>query len=139
MSNIYKRKYSPSLRQSQVLYKQCFLSLEICSVLRTRGWSLPDVRSWSHLHAGSDRPILPDAARNSQQRRLLDPSDRVTLVQLKHCKQYPFAAKCSNIYLACQYDRVCHRRSVIVRHTACTIVFMFSFATWELGRREPSG
>lgn len=60
------------------------------SVLHTRGRSLPDVRSRGHLYAGSDRPLLPDAARSSQQRHLLDPSDRVSLVLFKHCEQYPF-------------------------------------------------
>lgn len=64
------------------------------SVLHTRGWSLPDIRSRGRLYAGSDRPILPDAARSSQQRYLLDPSDRVTLVLLKHREQYPFAMQC---------------------------------------------
>ncbi|XP_052670165.1 DNA damage-regulated autophagy modulator protein 2 isoform X2 [Harpia harpyja] len=57
---------------------------EMYSVLHPRGWSLPDIRSRGHLYAGSDRPILPDAARSSQQRYLLDPSDCVTLVLFKH-------------------------------------------------------
>lgn len=62
-------------------------------VLHTCGWSLPDIRSRGHLYDGSDRPILPDAARSSQQRHLLDPSDHVTLVLFKHCEQYPFAVQ----------------------------------------------
>ena len=61
------------------------------SVLHTRGRSLPDIRNRGRLYARSDRPILPDAARSSQQRHLLDPSDHVTLVLFKHCEQYPFA------------------------------------------------
>lgn len=63
------------------------------SVLRPRAWSLPDVWSWGCLHAGSDHPVLPDAARSPQQRHLLDPPDCVALVLFKHCEQYPFAVQ----------------------------------------------
>lgn len=87
-------KYAPSLKLNQVLYKLFFLSIEMYSVLYPRGRCLPDIWSGGHLHAGSDHPLLFDAARGSQQRRLLDPTDRASLVWLKHCKQYPCATTC---------------------------------------------
>lgn len=69
----------------------CFLPLEVYPVLHPRGWSLPDVRSRGCLYAGSDRPVLPDAARSSQQRHLLGPADGVPLVLFEHREQYPSA------------------------------------------------
>lgn len=89
---VMEGKYSPSWKLNQVLYKRFFLSIEMCSVLHPRGRSLPDIWSGGHLHAGSDHPLLLDAARSSQQRHLFDPTGRAAVVLLKHCKQYPFTA-----------------------------------------------
>lgn len=46
-------------------HRQRFLSLEMHPVLHPCAGSLPDLRGGVHLHAGSDHPVLPDAARTS--------------------------------------------------------------------------
>lgn len=146
MPKVYRRKSSLSLKRKQVLYKQCFPSLEMCSVLHPCGWSLPDIWSRSHLHVGSDHPVLPDAARTSQQRHLLDPSDRVTLVLVKHREQYPllcceaaFTADsvCTYMNFTYQQGKLGHRRPVLFTYTACTTLSVHSLGT--SGRRKPSG
>lgn len=72
---------------------QRVLSLEVHPVLRPRAGSLPDLRGGVHLHAGSDHPVLPDAARTSQQRHLLGPPGRVPVELLQHPEQYPLPGR----------------------------------------------